>query len=79
VSGLVHLLSQISANAPYLYVCSCVYLVARAASACMRVAAAVIAMTARDKRSRAERALDVLLVTQPRRRRSAGAGRVGAP
>ncbi len=57
-----HLLSHLSSSAPYLYLCSCVYLIARAALACMRVAAAVIAMAARDKRSRAERALDVLWV-----------------
>ena len=59
---MVTALAHVSAAAPYLCVCSCVYLIARAALACMRVAAAVIAMTARDKKSRAERALDVLRV-----------------
>lgn len=73
MSALFHLLSHVSATAPYLYVCSCVYLIARAALACMRVAAAVIAMAARDKRSRAERALDVLRVLG-RDRRPPGPG-----
>ncbi len=39
VSALLHLLSHLSSSASYLYLCSCVYLIARAALACMRVAA----------------------------------------
>jgi hypothetical protein len=60
VNALFLLLRHLSSSAPYLYICSCVYLGARAALACMRVVAGVIVIAARDKRSRAERALDVL-------------------
>jgi hypothetical protein len=60
VSALSELLNHLSATAPYLYVCSCVYLIARSLLVCMRVAAAVIAIAARDSKSHAERALDVL-------------------
>ena len=59
---LSHLLSYLSVSTPYLSACACVFLTAQAVLACVRVAAAVIAITARDKRSRAERALDVLRV-----------------
>jgi hypothetical protein len=73
VSALFQLLSHLSATAPYLYACSCIYLIARAALTCMRVTAAVIAIAARDKRSRAERALDVLRALG-RDRKPPGAG-----
>ena len=62
MSALFHLLHHLSVSVPYLYICSCAFLGARAALACMRVVAGVIVMAARDKRSRAERALDVLRV-----------------
>lgn len=62
VSTLFELLSHLSATTPYLYASSCVYLIARSALACMRLAAAVIAIAARDKKPRAARALEVLRV-----------------
>jgi hypothetical protein len=62
VHVLSHLLNHFSVSTPYLSACACVLLIAKAALACVRVAAAVIAIVARDKRSRAERALDVLRV-----------------
>jgi hypothetical protein len=60
VNVLITLLRHDAASGPYLLICACLYMVARAALVCMHVAAAVIAIAAPDKRSRAERALDVL-------------------
>jgi len=74
VNVLTVLLRHYAASAPYLLICVCVYLIARAALACMHVAAAVIAIVARDKRSRAERALDVLRVLRRDRQPPPGSG-----
>jgi len=59
---------------PILSICVCVFLSAKAALACLQVAAAVVVIAASDKRSRAERAVDVLRALRRDRRPPPGAG-----